>query len=78
MEEQPHLRMQTDTTINKDGGTKIVSDLEIYPDKDTRHGGSYGPGEAGPPGPVGPPGQDGSPGLDGLDGQNGTQGPPGQ
>ena len=73
MEEKPHLRLQTDTVINQDGGTKIVSDLEIHPDKDTGNGG----GEAGPPGPVGPAGPPGEDGPAGLPGQDGPAGPPG-
>ena len=35
-EENPKLRLQTDTSISEDGHTKIVSGLEIYPD----HGGA--------------------------------------
>ena len=68
MEEKPQMRLQTDMIINEHGEMKIVSDLEIHPDKGAGHGGSYGQGEAGPPGPVGPPGPPG---------EDGAQGPPG-
>ena len=79
--EEPNMRLQTDTMISKDGGTKIVSDLEINPRGGTGH---HGGGEAGPPGPVGPAGPagpaglDGTPGVDGSPGSEGPQGPPGQ
>ncbi len=68
--EQPKLlKMETDTTISKDGGTKIISMVEIHPsmmnaDEDV---GQQEP--MGPPGPAGPEGPAGVTGPQGLPGQ---------
>lgn len=68
-EEKPQLKMETGTIIEKDGSTKINSDLEIQP-------GSNG-GGAGLPGPAGPPGSPGPQGPAGSQGQVGATGPEG-
>lgn len=54
---EPQVKLETETTINKDGSTKITSDLEIKPrdQQGTENGGVAGP--PGPQGPPGPPGQ---------------------
>lgn len=72
-EERPQLKMETDTIIDKDGSTKISSDLEINPSKNC----DEGTGVPGMPGPAGPPGPEGPAGLDGPVGATGLQGPPG-
>ena len=57
-EQKPNVKHQTDTQINdNNGGTRIVSGLEIYT--------SGGAGVAGPPGPIGPPGATGPAGPQG-------------
>ena len=48
-EEKPEVKLDTDTKVNDNRGTRIISELEIYP-------GGRGSGEPGPPGPVGPQG----------------------
>ena len=63
-EDKPQLRLQTDTSIDQDGGTKIGSDLELNPSvADESVQGPSGPdGPAGPKGPAGEPGPQGPPG----------------
>ena len=56
-EDNPIVKIGTDTEISQDGSTKIVSDLELHPN----HGGAGGAtGPAGPPGPQGPAGPQGN------------------
>ena len=55
-DDDPLVKIGTDTEIGKHGHTKISSDLEIYP----HHGGEGG--LAGPPGPQGPEGPAGAQG----------------
>ena len=57
----PHLKMDTDMTIDSDGGTNIKSGLEI----NAKEGESGVQGPAGPQGPQGP------------QGETGLRGPPG-
>ncbi len=52
--EEPAVKIETETVINKEGGTRIVNDLEVNPSSGQGTGaGTVGP--AGPPGPPGPP-----------------------
>ena len=78
--EKPAVKIGSETTINQDGGTRIMSDVEIHPNsRESTSPGAVGPkgdtGPAGPPGPPGPPGMGvaGPPGPPGL----GQVGPPG-
>ena len=73
-QQDPHLKIETDTKIDKDGGTKISSDLEINPNAvaNAREVGPVGP--PGPPGPAGEQGPQGPPGLDGPVGDKGPEG----
>ena len=66
-EDNPIVKIGTNTEINQDGSTKIVSDLEIHP----YHGGK---GPTGPAGPQGPLGLEGPPGPAGPQGSQGPQG----
>ncbi len=60
--EEPVVKIQTETIINQDGGTRIISDLEVHPsgpgtgygEEPCEPSGAAGP--VGPPGPVGPAG----------------------
>lgn len=65
--EEPAVKIGTETTINQDGGTRIVSDLEIHPSSKE----STSPKLVGPTGPAGPKGDTG------LTGDTGPAGPPG-
>ena len=59
-DDNPIVKIGTDTEISQDGSTKIVSDLEIHPN----HGGVGGStGPAGPPGPQGSQGPAGPQGI---------------
>ena len=66
---KPNIKHQTDTQINDNGGTRIISGLEIYT--------SGGTGVAGPPGPMGPAGPQGTTGPAGPQGTPGSAGPQG-
>ena len=63
-DDDPLVKIGTDTEIGKHGHTKISSDLELYP----HHGGEGG--SAGPPGPQGPEGPQGPAGDIGSQGKN--------
>ena len=73
-EDEPIVKIGTDTEISQDGSTKIVSNLEIHP-QSAGEGASTGP--AGPPGPQGPAGLDGATGQEGATGPQGPVGPQG-
>ena len=75
----PAVKIETGTSIGKDGGTKIVSDLEINPSAQGIGGGeSIGKtGPQGPPGPPGPAGPEGPTGPAGPAGPTGPTGPTG-
>ena len=61
---EPAVKIGSETTIDQDGGTRIVSDVQIHPSGGT--GAQTGPaGPPGPQGPVGPEGPAGPPGLPG-------------
>ena len=66
--EEPAVKIGSETTISHDGGTRIVSDVEIHPSN----------GESSSPGVVGPAGPKGDAGPPGLEGPAGPPGPPGQ
>ncbi len=71
--EEPAVKIGSETTIDQDGGTRIVSDVQIHPSGQGTGTGA-GTGPAGPPGPAGPEGPVGS---DGPEGPVGSAGPPG-
>ena len=68
---EPAVKIGSETTINQDGSTKIVSDLEIHPSSQ----GTGGAGSAGPAGPMGPAGPVGPAGPAGPIGPAGPAGP---
>lgn len=69
VEDQPKLKLETGTIIDKDGSTKISRDLEIQPSTNTGGAGNPGPaGQAGSPGPAGQEGPVGATGPRGLPG----------
>ncbi len=70
---QPAVKVDTETTTYKNGGTKILSEVEVYP---SGPGGGDG-SEGGLQGPPGPPGPEGPTGPEGPAGPEGAEGPPG-
>ena len=72
--EEPLVKIGSETTINHDGGSRIVSDVEVHPiNKDAS--GQIGPkGDTGPAGQKGATGQTGDTGPVGPKGDTGMQG----
>ena len=70
-QDKPQIRLESDTTIGKDGKTTILSGVQIYPNGGG-NGDSGSPGAMGPPGPAGPPGPTGPTGSSGASVSNPT------
>ena len=72
------VKIGSETTINENGMTRIISDVAINPHSSQGTGGGVGPaGPPGPPGPAGPVGLAGPVGPAGPQGIEGPLGPPG-